>query len=77
MTQDQLDQLNTMQQVLRGLVASLVQANAVNGTDLAAHLQAFANMPVIEPFAKTMLLDLAVGADSFQTKQAPPQYPAS
>ncbi|WP_130106985.1 hypothetical protein [Iodobacter fluviatilis] len=72
MTQDQLDQLNTTQEVLRGLMQSLAIASGVNTLDLARLLKASAQHTGLSPMAQQMLQDLACGAETLpQTKSRP------
>jgi len=56
-----METLNAMQQVLRGLTVSLAAASRADLGELATLLQAFAAAHPVEPVAKAMLLDLADG----------------
>jgi hypothetical protein len=62
MNNSQLETLNVTQQVLRGITVSLAAACKADLGDLGAALEAFASSHALEPEARQMLLDLAVGA---------------
>ncbi|WP_315383295.1 hypothetical protein [Microvirgula aerodenitrificans] len=62
--------LDQVQQVLRGLVVSLIGTQQLDATKLSTHLQAFASAPDLDPSAQKMLLDLAEGAAMLGKAQA-------
>lgn len=55
--------LTVVQEVLRGVLTSLVTAGTVDGAKFATGLQAFASAPGLERISETMLMDLAQGMD--------------
>lgn len=62
MNNEQAEILNTMQQVMRGLVSSLVASHPERAAELSTTLAAFAEQPNLETAARNMLLDLSQGA---------------
>jgi hypothetical protein len=62
MNNEQAQILNTVQQVMRGLVASLVAVHPEKAAELSTTLAAFAEQPNLETAARNMLLDLSQGA---------------
>ena len=59
--------LNTIQQVLRGVVVCLAATNRVNMVELATLLQAFSVNHDLDEEARLMLLDLSAGLDILGT----------
>jgi hypothetical protein len=56
--------LDTVQQVLRGMTVSIAAAGRMDMAELATLLQGFATSPAtLDPLARRMLLDLASGLD--------------
>lgn len=67
MNDEQIATLNVTQQVLRGLVMSLLALNRAEIARVADALQAFAHAPGIEPTAANMLKDLAGGVSALSS----------
>lgn len=55
--------LDIVQQVLRGLLVSIVATRREDAALIASSLQAFASNPQLESEARVMLSDLALGLD--------------
>ncbi len=72
MNQEQLDVVNTVQEVLRGFAIALITSGAVSDpAKFASVLQAFSANPRISPMAQAMLGDLAAGPDMLGKAQSP------
>lgn len=61
MTEEQIEVINVVQEVLRGVVISALALNRTEAQRFAGALQANAVGPAISPMAERMLLDLAAG----------------
>lgn len=57
-----LEVLNIVQQVLRHVMLALAAGNKANLGDIGSVLEAAAGMETLDPMARQMLADLAVGA---------------
>lgn len=62
MNKEQAEVLNIVQQVMRGVVASMQVTHPERTAELLTSLAAFCNQPNLEPTAQAMLLDLSQGA---------------
>lgn len=62
MKESDLEILNTVQQVLRGMLIALAAGNKADLGNISSALEAFAANGEISPMAQKMLLDLASGA---------------
>lgn len=63
MNEEQLDVLNTVQDVLKGLVVAVGTLQPHRTAEFATILQAFAQQQDMNHVSRTMLLDLAHGLD--------------
>ena len=73
MTKEQIEVLNIMQEVLRGLVMAVGATNPEKLAELSASLQAFSQAPGISSSAARMLQDLAKGPAQVATAGNPRQ----
>lgn len=63
MTQDQIDTLNTVQEVLRGMLLAIGTISPPALPGIAQGLRASSMHPGASPMASTMLADLASGME--------------
>ena len=71
MNQEQLDTINTMQEVLRMLTLALCTTNPAAMPQVAYALRAGAADAKVSPVAATMLNDLAQGVELFAGEHRP------
>jgi hypothetical protein len=69
MNQEQLDTVNLVQEVLRGVLISVCAINPAGLPAVARGLRASAQRPGASPMAATMLADLASGLEMIESAQ--------
>lgn len=73
MNQEQLDTVNLVQEVLRGVLISMCAINPAGLPAVARGLRASASRPGASPMAARMLADLATGLEMIESAQRPKQ----
>lgn len=73
MTKEQAEVLNIVQQVLRGVVTSCGAVAPDRIGELSASLAAHSQAPGLEPAARQMLQDLALGPGMIAAARSPKQ----
>lgn len=73
MTKEQAEMLNTLQEVLRGVVMAAGALAPDRTAEMSAMLAAFADRPGADPTAARMLRDLAQGPGMVAAHRSPKQ----
>lgn len=73
MTKEQAEMLNTLQEVLRGVVMAAGALAPDRTAEMSAMLAAFADRPGADPTAARMLRDLAQGPGMVAAHRSPRQ----
>lgn len=73
MNEQQIETINVIQEVLRGVVVSVLASNPDRAAAVSATLAAAAQHPGLSPIAQTMLADLAAGPAMIEAASKPVQ----